>query len=536
MGGPPTTVSRLCEAVEHGDAATVLDLLRLRPEIVNLERPNHGELRALHIAVLRRDPAMVRLLMQHGADARRGIWPNRDATSPHRIAIERGYDEISAAIQEEELRRAGAAANPALPHRSDPDGWTPLHQAAGRLDEQAVGRLLQQGAEVNCRAKGEWTPLDFAASGHSWGDDDAPSRFPAIAKLLLRHGAQLTSISSVALGESDWVRARHKQGALGSAATLDVFGPFGGLLSTAVKHDRPDMMSLLLSLGLDPDERVRIEGSEEVGYSWGNPLHLCASSGKFAMAEMLLNHGADPNGQVCTSGSPVYAAYCRNDRSMIELLERHGGTLDAASVGYLRQTDLARRMLAGEVDPRLEFGKFSGSTVAEQLLWSGASGGDPEIVRMALERIDWPREDPRWFWMLWRPLPGHSTRSEADRPLFLACFRRILERCDPNLRDEKFGQTMLHEVIARDHEEGVAFATLLLDAGARMDVRDNLLNSTPLGWACRWGRTDLVQFLLARGADSIEPAAEPWATPRAWAEKMGHTAVLALLPGGPAPG
>src|SRR6476469_8087748 len=42
---------------------------------------------------------------------------------------------------------------------------------------------------------------------------------------------------------------------------------------------------------------------------------------------------------------------------------------------------------------------------AEQILWSGASGRSPEIVRMALERIDWPRDDPRWFWMLWRPLP-----------------------------------------------------------------------------------------------------------------------------------
>ena len=36
----------------------------------------------------------------------------------------------------------------------------------------------------------------------------------------------------------------------------------------------------------------------------------------------------------------------------------------------------------------------------------------------------------------------------------------------------------------------VAFATLLLDAGVRLDLRDNLLESTPLGWAYRWGRVD----------------------------------------------
>jgi len=67
------------------------------------------------------------------------------------------------------------------------------------------------------------------------------------------------------------------------------------------------------------------------------------------------------------------------------------------------------------------------------------------------------------------------------------------------------------------------------DAGARLDVRDNLLKSTPLGWACRWGRVELVELLLDRGADPIEAEAESWATPRAWAEKMQQPAVLALI-------
>jgi hypothetical protein len=67
------TAARLCEAVDRGDLAAVRDLLRRRSEIVNLEWPEHGEQRALHTAVLRCDPAMVRLLMQNGANARAGI-------------------------------------------------------------------------------------------------------------------------------------------------------------------------------------------------------------------------------------------------------------------------------------------------------------------------------------------------------------------------------------------------------------------------------------------------------------------------------
>jgi ankyrin repeat protein len=109
----------------------------------------------------------------------------------------------------------------------------------------------------------------------------------------------------------------------------------------------------------------------------------------------------------------------------------------------------------------------------------------------------------------------------------LACFRLLLDRADPNQSDS--GRTMLHTVVAQGESEHAPYAEMLLDRGARTDIRDDLLKSTPLGWACRWGRVDLVKLYLKRGADPIEASAEPWATPRAWAEKMGHTEVLALL-------
>jgi ankyrin repeat protein len=78
-------------------------------------------------------------------------------------------------------------------------------------------------------------------------------------------------------------------------------------------------------------------------------------------------------------------------------------------------------------------------------------------------------------------------------------------------------------------EEAAAFAAALLDAGARMDVRDDILQSTPLGWACRWGRAGVANAMLERGADPLKVDAEEWARPRAWAEKMGHEGVLSLL-------
>ena len=84
----------------------------------------------------------------------------------------------------------------------------------------------------------------------------------------------------------------------------------------------------------------------------------------------------------------------------------------------------------------------------------------------------------------------------------------------PRCTSRPRGMAILAERNARD------LRRMLLDHGARLDLRDDLLKSTPLGWACRWGRKELVELLIARGAPVNEPDAEPWATPRAWAEKM----------------
>ena len=141
---------------------------------------------------------------------------------------------------------------------------------------------------------------------------------------------------------------------------------------------------------------------------------------------------------------------------------------------------------------------------------------------MALERIDWPREDTRWMWPLWQ---AFTSDGGIDRGL--ACFRLLLDRADPNV--SAAGRTMLHTVIARGRREHFAFAEMLLDRGARTDIRDELLESTALGWACRWGHTHFVKLLLARGADPVEADAAAWATPIAWARKKNRREVLELL-------
>ena len=93
------------------------------------------------------------------------------------------------------------------------------------------------------------------------------------------------------------------------------------------------------------------------------------------------------------------------------------------------------------------------------------------------------------------------------------------------------GHTTLHHLATNTagDEHRLTRATLLLDAGASLSKRDQLLKSTPLGWACRWGRIELVKLYLSRGASAVEGDAEPWATPLAWATKGGHRDIIELL-------
>jgi ankyrin repeat protein len=553
------TVKRFEDAVQAGDITQVRAMLKARSELV----ASYG----MHVAVFNRSPEMVDTLMEYGASARAGVYPHRDATSPLTIAIERGYDEIVAAIERGEQRqrdsRSGAnaapapealfwaiasgdaeqaiammEADPALIRSCTPDGWGPLHAAAQQLNERIVAWLLDHGADAKLEAKNGWTPLDAAAH---WSADESEKQFTTLAALLRGRGAVLTASAAVALGDADWLRARHAEGSL-----IDPVEDTGGLLRIAASHNRPEILALLLDFGLDPNERARFEavGGDDMAFTWGMPLYHCAGSGKYAMAEMLLKRGADPNGKVYASGDPMFQAYHKRDWAMVELLQRYGGVVEASTAGLFRQTELARKMLSGEVNYGLE--GDGGDTLAEQMLWGAACGGDPEIVRMTLERVERPPNDLWWFHILEQPLriwnhaPPMANNQEWDRGTYLTCFRLILERCDPNLRGRVggerrfgFGLTILHSVAgSREHvmpEERVGFATMLLDAGARLDIRDNILRSTPLGWACRWGCVELVKLLLERGADPFEADAEPWATPRAWAEKMGHDAVLAEL-------
>ena len=411
------TVQRLVDAIRANNFEAVREIVAARPELVHFEVAENDEHQALHHAVLQRRPEIVRFLMQHGADPRKGIWPHRGATTAFTLAVERGYDELVQIIEEEEQRR-----------------------------------------------------------------EAAPSR----------------TMSAEPAAEDE------------------------GLVSQAVAANRLDTLKDLLERGLDPDERGRLPGVEEVVPTWGGPLRLCAMSSNAGMAELLLAHGANANTNVYAASSALYEAYKRGDERMIALLESHGGELTPVAVGDLGLIEQAAKLLARK-------GALAGPNVAYELLWGAIESPSPEIVALVLDAIDWPRDDPRWYGILEN---GLYLGPQSDRRRYLDAFRLVADRSDPNIRSGK-GTTILHEIAASrgglNADDRISYATLMLDHGARLDVRDNLLESTPLGWACRWGRVELVKLLLDRGADPIEADAPVWARPSEWARKAGRGDIGALL-------
>ncbi len=523
------TIANLADAVQAGNEPQVRLLLNARPELIHTDMSGNDEHRVLHYAVLNRNASMVKLLMEAGADPRKGIYPHREATSALTIAKDRDYHDIVEIIeQEERLRREelscpNATISPlqdqihqaitngdnaeairllesdaSLIQACDRNGRTPLHIAAQETNEDLVAWLLHRRANVRKQDVRGFTPLDCAALPAD------PEKFPATAKLLLDHGAEVTSRAAVALADEPII---HKLVSQNPALLSEIDWRTGGLLTLAVKHSHTEIVRLLLDLGADVDERVMLTELEEPTLSWGTPLWHAALAGHIEIAKLLLDRGADPNANVYASGWPLRNAWDHEDDSVKRLLLERGAKPQPYMLAEAHDVEAARHLLANDPSEAL----------ASELAWSAADHGCAAILELALPHLNWRRDDPRWHWILIQPIRGVGS---------LRCMLALLKHgVDPNV--SRFGATVLHFAAgwhgSVSGPERARFASMLLDHGARLDLRDDLLKSTPLGWAYRWGRKELVELLIARGAPMHEPDAEPWATPKAWAEKGRRT-------------
>ncbi len=550
-------VADLCKAAGSGDVSRIKQILGEQPDLVNVHMAENNEHRAIHYAVMNRHADAVRVLMEAGADHNSGIYPHRDATGAFTMAQERGLDEIVHVIRaEDEKRKLAACKNITITEENDAlfeavregrekaaldildrqpelldachrNGGSVIHAAASHGRYRLVRELLDRGADITHLTPEGQSPLDGAVLNVRGRNRPLNEGCLICTGILLQAGCEQSIESAVALGDFDFVRAfarAHPERFQSNDSERD------GLLQIAVQNDDIDIVRLLLDLGLHPDDRHQLQHYESRPYSWGEPLSNAAGNSRYEIAELLLENGADPNASIYASANPVGAAYNNRDDRMKGLLFRYGGILDHTTAGLEAETSAAAVALHN--DP----------SIAEKLLWAAGCGGDPNIVGMCLRQLDWEPDDSRWFSLLeqplrlWRTNPHRKFR-DFDRTVYPEIFRMILDYgVNPNLVG-RFGYRLTHHLAAcgvvwgepiMTEPERIAFAIILLDHGADLNVIDELLQSTPLGWAVRWGKCDLARLYLERGADPTLAGAE-WATPLAWAQKKGDEAAVDLI-------
>lgn len=209
-----------------------------------MECPGRGEVGAIHLAAMAGNSAIVQELTAHGADARRGIWPHRDATSAIQLARDRGFEELMSIMQappvnanqteastdlfqvlanlDEERAIDILESDPTLALIEDDDGWPLMHRAAQVGADKLIAHLLSLGVDPAATVEGVNT-ADFAAISSS-------KDFSKVPAVIQAHGVPLGNVSLVALGDLDAIRQRHAAGELQVPTRFELFKPFPGLL------------------------------------------------------------------------------------------------------------------------------------------------------------------------------------------------------------------------------------------------------------------------------------------------------------------
>ena len=271
-------------------------------------------------------------------------------------------------------------------------------------------------------------------------------------------------------------------------------------------------------------------------YAYLQPLHYAVRGGRPRIVQLLLEAGADPLAEGWSGpfragvrdDTPLARARDRELRDIVELLE--GAAKFPHSPSPEREAPLTpERALENEMMRVCHRGEIPAALdlirrhpgIAQAGLYEAVHQDHPELVRLLLSHG--ARATSPWRWACWYTPLMHSLR--YAEPRYDTAQLLLDHGVSPN-ETNGMGMTTLHVLAA---EGTTAAASWLLERGADIHARDREFESTPLAWAARAGREDMVHLLLSRGALPIHPEDEPWSTPAAWARRRGHAHLVRVL-------
>jgi ankyrin repeat protein len=299
---------------------------------------------------------------------------------------------------------------------TQPDGTTPLHQAAYRDDVEAARGLIRSGADVKAANRYGVTPLSLACTNggaamvelllNSGADANfalpggetalmTASRTGKVeaVKSLLAHGADVNAKESkrgqtalmwaAAEGNVEVIEALLKAGA-DMHARLD--SGFTALLF-ATREGKIAAVKALLKAGADVNETIqRPAAGKKFSQGRGAPavgtsvLHMATGNAHYELAAFLLDAGADPN-----SAGPGYTAL----HSITNVRKPGGGDNDPPpdGSGNMTSLELVRKLVkqGANVNARMtrkvNFGLTSLNTMGATPFFLAAKTADAQLMR-----------------------------------------------------------------------------------------------------------------------------------------------------------
>ena len=515
----PADIWSMLWAALEGDVDRVRTLAAREP---NLVRAEYWYTQPLHFAVREGHADTVRTLLELGADPAYRRYGHEPLST---VAWDRGHDDVAAIIESArasvglgseshavhraasagqiERLRALISEDRSLLDRGDDEGFTALHRAAEAGHSECVRLLFELGASpdaVQAGGGGDRPDAWYRPAGQRPIDLALKRNDLDMVRELLAGGAALTIDVAAAMGDAD------EAGRIldsDESAIRSLGDEAGRPMGQAARRGHTNVIRELLARGVDPNLREGRDAPQ------GTALWHAAQRGAGEMARMLLEAGADANAGIESSGT---AAWMAKEPELRRLFQHYGGCVDA-SLHLLDGNDEGVLAMADE-DP-------------DAVSTHGCGG----IFTMA---VSFKRRD------LLQPLLDRGARVPdvvtGCRTYLWATTdmtRVLLEHgMNPNLPNWQ-RVTPLHDICSRDgrgrpdpnrHE----LLDLFLEFGADVNALDEEYRSTPLGWAARNGLTDMVEMLLARGADP-GLAGELWATPLEWAHRRGHMEIADRL-------